>query len=88
MLAPASVDLKDVLGIFRNKETGVYFEYRETSDPWAISSGFKHEIFVLDGVRFANVKKTVVYVCVDEDENGNPVVEKWLGLTGLYTGGN
>jgi hypothetical protein len=27
--------------------------------------------------RTATVKKTVAYVAVDEDEFGNPVVEKW-----------
>ena len=31
----------------------------------------------MTGYRYANVKKTVAYVCVDEDEFGAPVLEKW-----------
>lgn len=27
--------------------------------------------------RFATVKKTVAYIVIDEDANGEPVVEKW-----------
>jgi len=30
-----------------------------------------------NGYRYALVKKTVAYVCVDEDDYGQPVVEKW-----------
>ena len=30
-----------------------------------------------DGYRYGNVKKTVVVICVDEDEFGLPVTEKW-----------
>ena len=63
------------VGEFRN-ELGNYYTYRKTTDVWALAQGFEYEIDVRDGVRFGNVKKTVVYICVDEDEYG-PVVEKW-----------
>lgn len=77
-------DVNRAIGEFREKEFGKHFEYRisEGTAPgqgeWGIKHGFKHEIAICDGsVRFANVKKTVAYVCIDEDEYGNPVVEKW-----------
>jgi len=31
----------------------------------------------MTGYRYANVKKTVAYVCVDVGECGAPVIEKW-----------
>jgi hypothetical protein len=36
-----------------------------------------HEIDVLDGIRFAIVRKSIAYVAIDEDQYGNPVLEKW-----------
>lgn len=61
-----------------------YFEYRVSTGAapfqgeWGIENGFKHEIAICDGsVRFANIKKTVAYVCIDEDDCGKPIVEKW-----------
>jgi hypothetical protein len=54
-----------------------FYTYRKTDNPWALANGFEFEIDVYDNnIRFANVKKTVAIVCVDEDENG-AVVEKW-----------
>ena len=60
------------------------FEYRVSNGDapfqgeWGIDNGFKHEIAICDGsVRFANIKKTVAYVCIGEDECGKPIVEKW-----------
>ena len=48
--------------------------------PW----NFPHKIWVTDpiagvdqGWRYGTVKKTVVYVVVDEDAQGEPVIEKW-----------
>ncbi len=72
------------IGGFDEKEFGKYFEYRISDGTapgqgtWGIDNGFAHEIAMCDGsVRFANVKKTVAYVVVDQDEYGKPVVEKW-----------
>ena len=64
-------------GSFTEKEVGNTFDYRITSDAWAVSQGFRHEIDCGHGqVRFGDILKTVAYICVDENENGN-VVEKW-----------
>jgi hypothetical protein len=65
------------IGEIQNDEHSGWYTYRETSNPWAKENGLKHEIDVLDGVRFANVKKTVVYVAVDEAADGSAVLEKW-----------
>ena len=71
------------IGQFKN-EFGHYFEFRisEGNAPlqgdYGLRHGFQHEVAVGDGsVRFANVKKTVAYICIDEDDTGKPVVEKW-----------
>ena len=73
-----------VAGEFDLPEYGTRFEYRVSDGTapgqgdWGIKNGFMHEIAVCDGsVRFANVKKTVAYVCIGEDDMGVPVVEKW-----------
>ena len=66
----------DNLGEFKEKSHGKIFSYKPTKDQWALNNGFKHEVDVLDGVRFANVLATVVHVCVDEDASGKPVTEK------------
>ena len=59
-------------GEFQEKEFGCYYTYRFTTDSWALSQGFIHEVDVLHGVRFAIVKRTVVKVLVDEG-----VTETW-----------
>ena len=70
----------EVLGQFRNSETNCFFEY--TTNPvqdmdWG--ADFAHCVFVGPDAetRFANVKKTVIEIAVDEDEHGNAVTEKW-----------
>lgn len=77
--APASVE--PVLGEFVEKDYGMSFHYSKNGDfghgPF---TRFPHLVWV-GGLgqqyRYAEVKKTVAYVCVDEDECGLPVVEKW-----------
>lgn len=64
-------------GEFVEVEFGNYFTYKRTNDFWALQHGFLHEIDVLDGIRYGNVKKTVAYVCTDEDAEGKPVIDKW-----------
>ena len=66
--------------IFRNKETGVIFSYENLTDRkgnWY--SDFQHKILLSNTgeFRYGTVYKTVAHVCVDEDEYGNPVIEKW-----------
>ena len=67
-----------ILGCFVNKETNAVFEYTSRFHPDdSFAPKMKHTIFVgNDQTRLATVLKTIVYVVVDEDENG-PVVEKW-----------
>lgn len=79
-----SYEDNNACGSFKNTQYGTHFEYRVSKGlapnqgDWGIKNGFKHEIAVCDGsVRFANVKKTVAYVLVDEDDNGDLVIEKW-----------
>ena len=56
------------VGQFTNCEFNVNFDYRICGDDWGMRNGFAHEIAMSDGsTRFGNVKKTVVYICIDED---------------------
>lgn len=64
-------------GEFYVPDTRCYFTFRPASEPWAAKHEFIHAIDVLDGVRFGIVRKTVAYVCVDEDRFGLPIIEKW-----------
>lgn len=69
------------IGCFTEKEVGNYFEYSLNDDPMSFCEDFPHKIWVGDQIgspyRYGLVKKTVVYICTDEDEFGLPVVEKW-----------
>ena len=73
---------QDPIGAFVEKSAGNTFEY-STNDERAHWCDFPHKVWVGglvndQGYRYATVKKTVAYVAVDEDERGQPVVEKWL----------
>ena len=73
---------KAPVGRFVEREVGNYFEYSLNDDDFDFCKEFAHKVWVGglvndQGYRYANVKKTVAYVCVDEDEYGQPVVEKW-----------
>lgn len=74
-------DQGKVHGVFQEREYKNWFEYRETDNWWAQQQGLKYEVAVCSlakrQVRYANVLKTVAYIAVDEDENGNAVLEKW-----------
>ena len=72
------------IGSFVEKEYGNYFEWSINDDSMVFCEDFHHKIWVTyprtgidQGYRYGTVKKTVAYVCVDEDEFGLPVVEKW-----------
>ena len=78
-LAPMSVE--PVLGEFVEKEVGNYFHWSENNHCFLdFHKDFPHIVWV-GGLgqqyRYAKVLKTVAYICVDEDECGLPVVEKW-----------
>lgn len=73
---------QDPIGNFVEKDHGNNFEYSLNPDSMAFCEDYPHIIWVGSGAtdsgyRYANVKKTVAYVVVDEDEFGLPVVEKW-----------
>ena len=77
---------KDPIGMFVEKDTGNYFEYSVNDEPLSNSFGedFPHKVWVggegfcgMRGWRYANVRKTVAVIVVDEDEFGLPVTEKW-----------
>lgn len=66
------------IGVFVEREVGNYFEYSLNDDPvTGFNEDFPHKIWVGDGYRYGTVKKTVAVICVDEDEYGLPVTEKW-----------
>jgi hypothetical protein len=72
------------IGVFVEKEMGNHFEYSINEEAITIKGydyadmrGFPHKVWVADGYRLADVKKTVAYVVVDETEYGQPVIEKW-----------
>lgn len=80
----------DNVGEFTEQDYGKVFTYRKAKehekrqhlvDADADSEynpyGLPYLVDVLDGTRFAFVKKTVAYVCVDEDADGQPVFERW-----------
>ena len=78
MALATTTQSKEILGDFQEKEHGNWFSYSNTTDEWTIAHGFINEIDVLDGVRFACVRKTRVKVVVDVDSDGFPVIETWL----------
>ena len=65
------------IGQFVEKEVGNYFEYSLNDDDAEFCADFPHKIWVCDGYRYGHVKNTVVTICVDEDEYGQPVTQRW-----------
>tara|TARA_B110000977_G_scaffold7854_1_gene10640 strand:+ start:50 stop:328 length:279 start_codon:yes stop_codon:yes gene_type:complete len=76
---------KNVIGVFTEKDYGNRFEYsllEDTDGASFVGSNYNHKVWVGglvndQGWRYADVKKTVAYVVVDEDSAGRPIVEKW-----------
>jgi len=64
-------------GEFYLPETRKYFSFRPTNNPWAEKHELIHEIDVLDGLRFGIVRKSIAYIAIDEDQYGNPVLQRW-----------
>lgn len=77
--------IKRVIGTFKNKEYGTSFDYEANSpaDSCLPVINYPHRVWVWNnpigesGWRYANVKKTVVDIVVDEDADGQPIIEKW-----------
>ena len=67
-------------GCFRESETGNFFEYCRNSCnlEHTVYPDFYQYVFVgSEMMRYAKVFKKVAYIVVDEDERGEPVIEKW-----------
>ena len=71
--------LERTLGCFVEKDVrgrhyyGANPDLSEMTDSW----DFPHLLETNDGQRYARILKTVAYIAVDEDQYGQPVVEKW-----------
>lgn len=78
-------DLLPILGSFVESTFNNTFEFaqrdRDHTNGFASIEEYPHVIYVMSfkdqQTRYANVKKTIAYVVVDEDAEGNPVVRKW-----------
>jgi hypothetical protein len=73
-------DKTGVVGEFQEKEFKQHFEFKQTEpDSWGDLFGFPYRVAVgpLGETRYAKISKTVAYVVVDQDDNGDPVLEKW-----------
>ena len=76
---------QDPIGQFVEREVGNYFEFSINDDMDQPNYyKFPHKVWVGgggvcgdQGYRYAEVKKTVAYIVVDEDDCGEPVIEKW-----------
>ena len=80
-MALAPMNVEPVLGEFVEKDFGNYFHYSENNHCFLdFHKDYPHIVWV-GGIgqqyRYANVKKTVAYICVDENADGTPVIEKW-----------
>lgn len=71
------IHTKNPIGVFVEKEAGNHFEYSLNDDQIPFGEEFPHKVWVHDGYRYADVKKTVARIVVDENEYGQPVIEKW-----------
>ena len=77
--------MHNLIGIFTESTKGFEFEYEpnDPSDSWLPMVNYPHRVWVAtrpindQGWRYAHVKKTVAYIVVDEDDYGQPVIEKW-----------
>jgi len=74
-----------LLGSFVEKDGGKLFEYAVRPDEGIdFAPDCPHIVYVTNaiegvdmGFRYAKVLKTVAWIAVDEDDNGEPVYEKW-----------
>ena len=92
-MALAPITERPVTGVFTHRETGAVFEFTPASLLYVGSLFDREineslagkpnrlpnvEIFMSDGsTRFVRLRKTVAWVCVDQDEEGHAVWERW-----------
>ena len=73
----ASFVEKDHGHLFEVADRAGFHPHRDMPGPWSLEA-LPHYVYVGNGEeRMARVLKTVAYVAVDEDADGNPVIEKW-----------
>jgi hypothetical protein len=73
-------DLPIILGQFREADHGMVFEFAERRWPDdTFASDMPHVIYVGKDAepRLAKVLRTVAFVVIDEDADGQPVIERW-----------
>ncbi len=75
---------KNPIGAFQEREVGNWFEFSANDDTGAFCEDFPHKVWTGGegicgdrGYRYAHVKKTRGVICIDEDEYGLPVTQKW-----------
>ena len=76
---------KNPVGAFQERDTGNWFEFSINNDALNnLNEDFPHKVWTGGegicgdrGYRFPYVTRTREVVCVDEDEFGLPVTEKW-----------
>ena len=67
-----------ILGSFIEADYGHTFEYAIRPDEGIdFAPDCPHIVYVADRIRYARVLKTVAYIAVDEDDDGEPVLQKW-----------
>lgn len=72
-----SSDIENLVGEFTEAQHGKHFSYRMTTNEWALSHGYTHELDFVNGQRrFASVRQTRVKVVLRVFDN-EPVVETW-----------
>ena len=77
------IHTQNPIGQFVEKEAGNYFEFSNNDEEEGTEYfDWPHKVWVggrgIDfGFRYARVLKTVVYIVLDEDDDGEPVVDKW-----------
>ena len=81
--APFS-EIKKIIGTFKIKDYNTSFDYEKNRPlSWLPTGDYPHRVWVStnpigkSGWRYANVKKTVAHIVVDEDAYGQPIIEKW-----------
>ena len=74
-----------IMGSFTEKDAGNYFEFSKNDEEMTDEWNFPHKIWVTNpwdgmdsGFRYGEVMQTRVYICTDENDDGTPVVEKWM----------
>ena len=86
--APESVSFdrgdRSILGSFVEKSCGNFFEFSLNDDDFDFARDYPHKIWVTtprkgidSGYRYGTVLKTRVIIVTDEDDECNPVLEKW-----------